>query len=393
MEFYTHQGQCESFRASDNFRLPLYKNNNKKYIYPIEIIMSLTCPEKSDIQRVEYVKNFSYDIPENILTDVKNNICKIVFEFTSESYDITYKYLNYNDYSHKIICNTMKKYDLKKADVILACVNLKPYEPEEYQVVSIAKQVFMPLCQPDDFLNKQKLLIKNKRHRPKKLLTFMGKPYRHRGRLSNFIFENNLREENIVSVNNPFKDISMDQYKEELNLSDEYLNSLPWRYDISLTDAGIPSLASLSTESERQAYLDTYINFISETYFEHTTLNEYNDYELDMTDKCTKPIVTMQPFIIHAQPGALQYLKDVGFKTFDRWWDESYDLEKDHNIRYQKLIDLYYKFSKASHSELADMMFEMYDILEYNKHYYDEYKDNSHYLKNFYKKLEILFSA
>ena len=110
-----------------------------------------------------------------------------------------------------------------------------------------------------------------------------------------------------------------------------------------------------------------------------------------MTDKCTKPIVTMQPFIIHAQPGALRYLKDIGFKTFDRWWDESYDTEKDHNIRYQKLTDLYLKFSQISHSELADMMFEMYDILEYNKHYYDEYKDTSKYLYDFYKILESSF--
>ena len=392
MDLYTHQGQCHSFSAKDNFRLPWYKGN-KQYIYPIEVLMTLTCPEKSDTQRVEYVKNYFYDIPENIIQDVKNNLCKIVFEFTSESYDITYKYLNYNDFTHKIICNTIQHYGLNKNDVLLACGNLKPFEPAEYNVVSIPNQLFIPLCQPDEFLNKQKLLIKNKRQRPKKLLTFMGKPYRHRGRLSNFIFENDLRKENIVSVNNPFKDISMEQYKDDLNLSDEYLASLPWRYDIELTDEGIPGLASLSTENERQAYLDTYINFISETYFEHTTLNEYNDYELDMTDKCTKPIVTMQPFIIHAQPGALRYLKDIGFKTFDKWWDESYDTEKNHNIRYQKLIDLYYKFSKASHSELAEMMFEMYDILEFNKHYYDEYKDTSVYLSNFYKKLKISFSV
>ena len=110
-----------------------------------------------------------------------------------------------------------------------------------------------------------------------------------------------------------------------------------------------------------------------------------------MTDKCTKPIVSMQPFVLHAQVGALQYLKDLGFKTFDKWWDEGYDLEKDHSTRYNQLINLYSKFSKASHTELSEMLYEMYDILEYNKNFYDEYKDSSKQLQDFYEKIKYAF--
>ena len=51
--------------------------------------------------------------------DIKNNHCKLLFDFTSESYDITYKYFGNRDFTHKIICNTMLKYNLNKNDVIL----------------------------------------------------------------------------------------------------------------------------------------------------------------------------------------------------------------------------------------------------------------------------------
>lgn len=388
MEMYTHRGEI-SFDPSHEYRLPYYKQDGKKYIYPIEVHMHLTCPAYNDVEAIENLLHYSYDIPDEIINDVKNNRCKILFDFTSESYDITYKYFGGLDYTHQIICNTMQKYNLTKNNVILVCGNLKAYEPKEYHVVSFARQLFLPVCQPDSVLDIQKSLIKEKIHRPKKIVTFMGKPYFHRARLSYYIFLNNLKEDNIISVHTPFKDLSIDDHIEKLKLSQEFLDTLPWIYDIKDYH---PSITSLKTEQERKAYQSTYINFVSETYFEHTTPNEYNNYELDMTDKCTKPIVSMQPFILHAQPGALQYLKDIGFKTFDKWWDESYDLDKDHNLRYNKLLSLYRKFTKASHSELSDMLFEMYDTLEYNKHHYDEYKDGSKQLESLYKKIKYTFS-
>ena len=36
----------------------------------------------------------------------------------------------------------------------------------------------------------------------------------------------------------------------------------------------------------------------------------------------------------------LKKLKEMGFKTFDKWWDESYDDEIDDTIRMQKVLNL-----------------------------------------------------
>jgi len=386
---FTHTGQMDS-PVRDLLRLQFKTEHNQKYVYPIQIHMTQTCPPVNDTERVSKTKQFYYTIPQDILQDIKNKKCILLFDYTSESYDITYKYFGGKDFSHQIICNTMQKYNLNKNNVLLVCGNLKPYQPEEYHTVTLPYQVFMPLCQPQEIIEKQYNQIKNKTHRPKKILTFMGKPYKHRAEMCKFIFDNNFHKTNLVTCYTPFKDMSIDKYKDELNLSNEFLDSLPWVYDLHNTDSSDPFLPRLASDTERQAFLDTYIHFVSETYFEHTS-EEFNDYELDMTDKCTKAIVMANPFILYAQPGALGYLKDCGFKTFDKWWDESYDTEKNHTERKNKLYKLYYNLSKMSHNQLANILYEMYDILEYNRDHYNTYKDSSKHYNEFHEFLYNLF--
>jgi hypothetical protein len=44
-----------------------------------------------------------------------------------------------------------------------------------------------------------------------------------------------------------------------------------------------------------------------------------------LTEKIFKPIVLKQPFVLMGGQGTLQYLRDYGFKTFKKWFDEDYD--------------------------------------------------------------------
>jgi hypothetical protein len=47
----------------------------------------------------------------------------------------------------------------------------------------------------------------------------------------------------------------------------------------------------------------------------------------DWTEKTWKCLASGKPFIIMSGPGALLEMRSIGFKTFDPWIDESYDLE------------------------------------------------------------------
>ena len=72
------------------------------------------------------------------------------------------------------------------------------------------------------------------------------------------------------------------------------------------------------------------------------------------------------PIILVAPPRTLEYLKTFGFQTFDKWWDESYDLEEDHEQRLLKIFDVIDFINNKSLDELKIIYQEMKEILEHN---------------------------
>lgn len=79
-------------------------------------------------------------------------------------------------------------------------------------------------------------------------------------------------------------------------------------------------------------YIDTVCSIISET-------ND-NNYDVFMTEKIWKAIIAQHVFVVHGNHLYLQKLKEMGFKTFSSCFDESYDLEKDPDLRIDKLATL-----------------------------------------------------
>jgi hypothetical protein len=104
--------------------------------------------------------------------------------------------------------------------------------------------------------------------------------------------------------------------------------------------------------------------------FHVVTETIFYDKKLHLTEKIFKPVVARRPFILVGAPGNLAYLKSYGFRTFDRWIDESYDLEEDHDQRLAKIVNELDKLCKLSESELMNMCEEMQNILEYNFHWF-----------------------
>lgn len=107
---------------------------------------------------------------------------------------------------------------------------------------------------------------------------------------------------------------------------------------------------------------------VSETVF-------YYD-KLHLTEKIFKPIVSHRPFILVGAKGNLAYLKSYGFKTFDKWIDESYDTEPDNDKRMDMVLDQIEKLCKLTPSELDAMYEDMHEVLEYNfEHFYGKFKE------------------
>mgnify|MGYP000013396884 CR=1 FL=1 len=105
-------------------------------------------------------------------------------------------------------------------------------------------------------------------------------------------------------------------------------------------------------------YNDSYINIVNETYFFNNIIH--------LTEKTFKPIAFKQPFIMIAAPGSLRHVKDMGFKTFDEFWDEKYDLEYDHDKRFKMILDLITDISTWNEDRLLEFTNKVKPILEHN---------------------------
>ena len=115
--------------------------------------------------------------------------------------------------------------------------------------------------------------------------------------------------------------------------------------------------------------------YLQRAFWNIVTETVYFDEKLHLTEKIFKPIVSRRPFILVAAPGNLAYLKSYGFKTFDRWIDESYDNEQDPDRRMQLIAAEMKKLCSLSHTQLLAMHHEMQDVLEYNhQHFYTNFK-------------------
>lgn len=93
--------------------------------------------------------------------------------------------------------------------------------------------------------------------------------------------------------------------------------------------------------------------------------DSYND-DVFLTEKTFKPILYQMPFINVSQPYTLHALKRMGFRTFSRFWDESYDTEINDVKRLYKIIELVKKISDMSNVTFMKMMQEMVPVLLHN---------------------------
>lgn len=105
-------------------------------------------------------------------------------------------------------------------------------------------------------------------------------------------------------------------------------------------------------------YKKTFLSLVSET--------ECGKNTVYLSEKSFKPIYSKHPFISVSSPYTLRELKKLGYKTFNKWWDESYDEIEDMFDRVDKIISIVKDLSKKNSNELFELKCEMKDVLEYN---------------------------
>lgn len=125
------------------------------------------------------------------------------------------------------------------------------------------------------------------------------------------------------------------------------------------TTGQTPSMLNSKAPALNSIYNDCFVDIVTETRFAQPTGN--------FSEKVLQPVQYMKPFILLAPPYTLECLKSFGYKTFEDFWDESYDTTEDHGDRLAKIFTIIKDILERPPEALVEMYKQMYPILEHNR--------------------------
>ena len=213
-----------------------------------------------------------------------------------------------------------------------------------------------------EILSKKKYLSLNRRWRP------------HRPTLVGLLYARNLLDQGYVSLAKEMDRSwnSMLDWVIELNQSNEQLHkellsrkddllSIPDLF-LDVKDMEIGEL-SLIDPNMQKYYNSTYFSVVTETLFYQGKALEYNGF---FSEKTFKPIAHKHPFILSSTPRSLKKLKELGYRTFHPYIDESYDSEENDSTRMLMIVNEVERLCKLPDVELQSLVESCIDVFEYN---------------------------
>ena len=105
-------------------------------------------------------------------------------------------------------------------------------------------------------------------------------------------------------------------------------------------------------------YQQCFCAVVAETKYSHPVAT--------FSEKTLNAIARHRPFILVAPPHTLEYLQHYGFKTFDNFWDESYDREENHEKRLIKIFKLIDYIDNLPITTLRNLYQTMIPTLQHN---------------------------
>jgi hypothetical protein len=117
------------------------------------------------------------------------------------------------------------------------------------------------------------------------------------------------------------------------------------------------------SEGQHQAefswpYEKAYFSIVNETWVQKDSLF--------LSEKIFKPIVNFHPFVVFGNPGTLSLLKEMGYKTFHPYINESYDAVEDTAQRLRLVVDEVERLSRLTEQQISNWYRELLPLLEDN---------------------------
>jgi len=296
---------------------------------------------KNDFVDVEYLYDF---IIKNI--DASN----YYFLLPTESIE-WYRFMNF----YKFLINFFKKRNLlDKLKIIDNNIGAIPTSNNKYYQPILGMLTWNELGVPWKEISERTL--------ERNFVSLNRRPKKHRRDLVEFITNNKLENKFHYSYLGSSEDDNLRHVIDFVDIHGYRVKDweVPGNFNIK-------SFCDIVTESENESIFNRNFELFEELFESDSKL-------IHLTEKVGKPLLLGQPFILISGPFYLKKLKELGFKTFDNWWDESYDLEEDYSNRmkiiYNNILNIY----QWDLDKCKDVMLEMNSILIHNHLLLKKYK-------------------
>jgi|TARA_Y100000004_G_C8944060_1_gene425441 hypothetical protein len=357
-------------------------------------------------------------LPKEILDKFKKGECKFIFDGGSESRHDTSILYNIQQYCDDVKLNS------ENILILSGTLNIEDLNFTKIKVCNFLETLTFTWGDYKDIFDKSfDWLFKNSLFylRQKYYLNTNFAPRKHRVDTIKYLNDFDLLDKGLVSFPDVYREVNNKVMYDKLDNDlkekcDTFKNLLPLNIDTApssinsdyeynpepVGDEFYDSIGQgvvTKTFNEKSVYTQwdsmrdmkmvNPINYFS-TYFTLEAETIFDDRKsVILTEKVWRPILMYSPFLILSNRHTLKSLKDLGFKTFDKWWDESYDNELDPDKRHQMVMTQVLKLCKMDKLDLHKMYNDMKNVLQYNKRYFMEefiYKIQ----QNVYKKIEDL---
>lgn len=308
-------------------------------------------------------------ISPNFLKDIQNGDVKLILIYHQEGPSGSV-----GNFDLETIQKWIDELNIPPNNVYFINGNLYSNELKEFKKLSYN---IIPVSEFEGWINFKKINLINTidyspRFKNDLLLSYNRAPRSHRLYFLVELLKNNLMDSSLISCSN----IPDTYHNLPDNKDDEFLKKLkeitPIEIDTSLD-------YNLAHNFNVRDHEETFISVVTETLVDKNTLF--------LSEKIWKPISIGHPFMVIGNKGTLEYLKSLGFKTYDKWVDESYDEMNEWEDRVDHIIQELVKFNKLSIFEKKQIRNEMFEICDFNKKYFINHCLNKYdYYDNFYMK-------
>ena len=286
-------------------------------------------------------------------------------------------------------CNKMSSLTKQKLNIIEVNHMLESSVDIYKQVInkSYNKQIDKLLPYEQSFVSKNDLELMKDNLREKYFLSYNRVIREYRLALISMLYELNLNEKGIISlgaekVDKEFGGVWPTKISEFITnpkqnkMVSDALMKIKSLYPID-ADGDVDANWIYKDGEKMHGIVGQWTNFSEQykrIYFNIVTESSYYEDCIYMSEKTFKPISNLVPFIIVSNPFFLKKLRELGYKTFHPWIDESYDEEIDNDKRFFMILSEIKRLCKMDKKEIHDWYYDMKDVLLHNQKHFSNYQ-------------------